>query len=89
MAAIDKLSDTDDPLDLGLPVNIGKRAQCTAATNVLNQLRILQRIAGSSDQNDRTLWAKELAPILALWKKLNQDSSLLPVIVTYQFSYSL
>ncbi|KAM7538000.1 hypothetical protein Aperf_G00000070110 [Anoplocephala perfoliata] len=78
VAAIDKLSDKDDPRDLGLPVNIGKTAHCTAAKTVLNQLRTLQHIAGSPDQNDRSLWAKELAPILALWKKLNQDNSLLP-----------
>lgn len=81
MTAIDKLSDVDSPSDLGLPANIGKTAQRTAATFVLGQLRNMQRISSSSNHYDREAWAKELGPILILWKKLNQDGSMLPVSI--------
>lgn len=85
MTAIDLLSDVDSPSDLGLPANIGKTAQRAAALAVLNQLRNLQRIIGSSAQSDRSLWSKELSPVLLLWKKLNQDGSLLPVMLWLMF----
>ncbi|VDD74961.1 unnamed protein product [Mesocestoides corti] len=78
VTAIDALSDVDKPRDLGLPANIGKTAQHIASANVLGQLRMLQRIVGSSNQNDRSLWLRELGPALALWKKLNHSGCLLP-----------
>lgn len=80
MIAIDQISKTDDPRDLGLPVNIGKKARCVAAERVLTQLRALQHIAGISNPDDQGLWTKQLSPIFTLWKKLNQDGNLLPVV---------
>ncbi|VDN12126.1 unnamed protein product [Dibothriocephalus latus] len=66
------------PLDLGLPANIGKTAQQTAAAVALGQLRELQRNIDHTALCDRTLWSKELSPVLILWKKLNHEGSLLP-----------
>ena len=84
MTAIDQMAKTDDPRDLGLPANIGKTAQRAAAEGIVTQLRALQRIA-SSNQGDRNLWTKQLSPILALWKKLNQDGYLLPVVSLFVY----
>lgn len=72
----------DDPHDLGLPANIGKTAHLAAAANVIGQLRLLQSLTGSSYLSDRSLWAEELSPILGLWKSLNQDEALLPVMLS-------
>ncbi|VDK31905.1 unnamed protein product [Taenia asiatica] len=82
VTAIDQLSEMDDPHDLGLPANIGKTAHLAAATSVIGQLRLLQSPVCSSHQSDRSLWAEELSPILSLWKKLNQDGALLPIVVS-------
>ncbi|VDL94656.1 unnamed protein product [Schistocephalus solidus] len=78
VTAIDQLPDVDLPLDLGLPANIGKTAQQTAAAVALGQLRELQRNIDHTAFCDRALWSKELSPVLILWKKLNHDGSLLP-----------
>lgn len=39
---------------------------------VISQLRMMQRVDGSSEKFDREAWEKQLTPFLNLWRKLNQ-----------------
>ncbi|GAA6076052.1 cytoplasmic dynein 2 heavy chain 1 isoform X1, partial [Tachysurus ichikawai] len=44
---------------------------------VISQLRILSRSVTAGSKFDRELWASGLSPVLNLWKRLNQGSSLI------------
>ena len=74
---INKLPEEDKPSFFGLPANIQRSYQRTQSTATINQLRILMRSVDGASKFEREKWNSELAPILNLWKKLNQGSSLL------------
>jgi len=71
------LSEEDKPSLFGLPANIDRSAQRIISGQVITQLKILMRPDISSQKFDKDKWATELAPILNLWKKLNQGSKVL------------
>ncbi|XP_041920571.1 cytoplasmic dynein 2 heavy chain 1 [Alosa sapidissima] len=48
-----------------------------APIQVISQLRILSRSVAAGSKFDREVWSSGLSPILNLWKKLNQGSSLI------------
>lgn len=54
--------------------------QRSEANRVIAQLRLLNRpFMDTKHKFDKSLWSKELGPILILWKKLNQGLNLLQV----------
>ena len=73
-AVISSLPEYDPPSFFGLPANIDRSSQRTISSQVIFQLRVLMRSESTGDKFDRELWAAELNPLLALWKKLNQVS---------------
>ena len=73
---IRRLADDDSPRMFGLPVNITASWQRSEAARVIAQLRHLQAGDSHSDKFDRDAWSAALTPVLNLWKKLNQGSSL-------------
>ena len=77
MDVVNKLPDDDKPSFFGLPANIQRSYQRTQSTATVNQLRTLMRSVDGASKFEREKWNAELAPILNLWKKLNQGSSLL------------
>ncbi|KAF0030538.1 hypothetical protein F2P81_017269 [Scophthalmus maximus] len=44
---------------------------------VISQLRVLSRSVATGSKFDRELWSNGLSPVLNLWKKLNQGSTLI------------
>ena len=74
---INKLPEEDNPSFFGLPANIQRSYQRTQSTATISQLRTLMRSVDGASKFEREKWNSELAPILNLWKKLNQGSSLL------------
>ncbi|XP_050416302.2 cytoplasmic dynein 2 heavy chain 1 [Patella vulgata] len=75
--AIEALPEFDKPSYFGLPENIERSAQRIISSQVISQLRILQRADVKASKFDKEVWANELGPILNLWKKLNQGSNLI------------
>lgn len=73
---VDKLSD-DQPAMFGLPENIMQSFQRTRSNQAINQLRTLMRSTNGASKFEKEKWHSELNPILNLWKKLNQGSTLL------------
>ncbi|XP_057314672.1 cytoplasmic dynein 2 heavy chain 1-like isoform X2 [Hydractinia symbiolongicarpus] len=71
------LPDEDKPSFFGLPSNIERSAQRIVSGQVISQLKILMRSDISAHKFDKEKWGSELAPILNLWKKLNQGSQTL------------
>ncbi|KAI5098641.1 cytoplasmic dynein 2 heavy chain 1, partial [Silurus meridionalis] len=71
------LPEDDKPSFFGLPANIERSAQRITSTQVISQLRILSRSVTAGSKFDRELWASGLSPVLNLWKRLNQGSSLI------------
>ena len=71
-AVISSLPEHDPPSFFGLPANIDRSSQRTISSLVISQLRVLMRSESTGERFDRELWAAELNPLLALWKKLNQ-----------------
>ena len=74
---VNKLSDEDKPSAFGLPANIERSYQRSRSSETISQLRALMRSAVGGSKFEREKWSAELSPILNLWKKLNQGSSLL------------
>ena len=77
LEVINKLPEEDKSSFFGLPANIQRSYQRTQSLATINQLRILMRSVDGASKFEREKWNAELAPILNLWKKLNQGSSLL------------
>ncbi|XP_008581746.1 PREDICTED: cytoplasmic dynein 2 heavy chain 1-like, partial [Galeopterus variegatus] len=76
-AIIEKLPENDKPSFFGLPANIARSSQRMISSQVISQLRILGRSVTAGSKFDREIWSNELSPVLNLWKKLNQNSSLI------------
>ncbi|KAK3531386.1 hypothetical protein QTP70_018186, partial [Hemibagrus guttatus] len=74
---VDSLPEDDKPSFFGLPANIERSAQRITSMQVISQLRILSRSITAGSKFDRELWATGLSPVLNLWKRLNQGSSLI------------
>ena len=72
MESIEQLPEFDKPAYFGLPENIDRSSQRMLSSGVITQLRILKRPDVKSAKFDKDVWARELGPILNLWKKLNQ-----------------
>ncbi|XP_067663541.1 cytoplasmic dynein 2 heavy chain 1-like isoform X1 [Haliotis asinina] len=79
---IESLPEFDKPSYFGLPENIERSAQRIISSQVISQLRILQRADVKASKFDKEVWANELGPILNLWKKLNQGSQLIQMKVS-------
>ncbi|KAL3878520.1 hypothetical protein ACJMK2_030860 [Sinanodonta woodiana] len=75
--AIEALPEFDKPSYFGLPENIERSAQRIISSQVITQLRILQRSDVKGSKFDKEVWATQLGPILNLWKKLNTGSNLI------------
>lgn len=71
-AAIEELPEFDNPSYFGLPDNIDRSAQRMVGSQVISQLKILQRANVKASKFDKEVWANELSPILNLWKTLNK-----------------
>ncbi|UJR10563.1 hypothetical protein I4U23_014763 [Adineta vaga] len=69
----DGLNDDDTPSLFGLPANIERSAQRMNSAQIINSLKILQRTDVEVEKFDKEKWSILLAPLLNLWKKLNQD----------------
>ncbi|KAM9317805.1 cytoplasmic dynein 2 heavy chain 1 [Pholidichthys leucotaenia] len=76
-SVIAKLPEDDRPAFFGLPANIERSSQRIISSQVISQLRILSRLVAAGSKFDRELWSNGLSPILNLWKKLNQGSTLI------------
>ncbi|XP_076467409.1 LOW QUALITY PROTEIN: cytoplasmic dynein 2 heavy chain 1-like [Babylonia areolata] len=79
---IANLPEFDKPSYFGLPENIERSAQRILSSQVISQLRVLQRADAKASRFDKEVWATQLGPILNLWKKLNQGSNLLQTKVS-------
>nr|XP_023648221.1 cytoplasmic dynein 2 heavy chain 1 isoform X1 [Paramormyrops kingsleyae]XP_023648222.1 cytoplasmic dynein 2 heavy chain 1 isoform X1 [Paramormyrops kingsleyae] len=75
--AMKSLPEDDRPAFFGLPANIERSAQRIFSSQVISQLRVLSRSVTAGSKFDRELWSSSLSPVLNLWKKLNQGSSLI------------
>lgn len=74
--AIEELPEFDKPSYFGLPENIERSAQRIVSSQVISQLKVLQRADVKASKFDKEVWANELGPVLNLWKKLNSVSIL-------------
>nr|XP_046169714.1 cytoplasmic dynein 2 heavy chain 1-like [Oncorhynchus gorbuscha] len=74
---IENLPEDDRPAFFGLPANIERSSQRIISSQVISQLRILTRSVAAGSKFDREIWSNGLSPVLNLWKKLNQGSSLI------------
>ncbi|KAJ8280434.1 hypothetical protein GJAV_G00054510 [Gymnothorax javanicus] len=74
---IENLPEDDRPGFFGLPANIERSSQRIVSSQVISQLRILSRSVAAGSKFDREVWSSGLSPVLNLWKKLNQGSSLI------------
>ncbi|XP_024132434.1 cytoplasmic dynein 2 heavy chain 1 [Oryzias melastigma] len=74
---IENLPEDDRPAFFGLPANIERSSQRIISSQVISQLRIVSRFVATGSKFDRELWSNSLSPILNLWKKLNQGSTLI------------
>ncbi|XP_028975291.2 cytoplasmic dynein 2 heavy chain 1 isoform X3 [Esox lucius] len=74
---IENLPEDDRPAFFGLPANIERSSQRITSCQVISQLRILSRSVAAGSKFDREIWSNGLSPVLNLWKKLNQGSSLI------------
>eukprot|EP00088_Acartia_fossae_P060344 TRINITY_DN72249_c0_g1_i1.p1 TRINITY_DN72249_c0_g1~~TRINITY_DN72249_c0_g1_i1.p1 ORF type:complete len:474 (-),score=40.40 TRINITY_DN72249_c0_g1_i1:72-1442(-) len=72
-----KLPEEDKPIFFGLPPNIEKTYQRNVSNEVLKQIKILSVSKEIGVKFEREKWQSELTPLLNLWKKLNQGSSML------------
>nr|CAD7594420.1 unnamed protein product [Timema genevievae] len=83
ISTIQQLSDTDKPEYFGLPANVERSLQRTTSREVISQLNsnyyqsTLTRPVEGVTKFDREEWQLRLAPVLNLWKKLNQSSDLI------------
>lgn len=71
---IERFSDHDAPSFFGLPANIDRTWQRITSTEVVKQLKELNRKTEILDIFDRQQWSSHLSPLLNLWKKLNQNT---------------
>ncbi|XP_029026743.1 cytoplasmic dynein 2 heavy chain 1 isoform X2 [Betta splendens] len=76
-SVIENLPEDDRPAFFGLPANIERSSQRIISSQVISQLRVLSRSVATGSKFDRELWSSGLSPVLNLWKKLNQGSTLL------------
>ncbi|XP_072546992.1 cytoplasmic dynein 2 heavy chain 1 isoform X2 [Salminus brasiliensis] len=76
-SVVENLPEDDRPSFFGLPANIERSAQRITSTQVISQLRILSRSVAAGSKFDREVWSSGLSPVLNLWKRLNQGSSLI------------
>ena len=74
---VHKMPDEDKPIYFGLPANINRSHQRNVSSQVISKLKLLMISFGVASRFDREKWQAELSPILNLWKKLNQGSSML------------
>ncbi len=67
------MPEFDRPAFFSLPENIDRSWQAQTSQSALVELKKLQRAdTRTTKQFDKEVWALELAPVLNLWKKLNQ-----------------
>ncbi|KAJ3590900.1 hypothetical protein NHX12_008848, partial [Muraenolepis orangiensis] len=76
-SVIENLPEDDRPAFFGLPANIERSSQRITSSQVISQLRVLSRSVATGSKFDRELWSTGLSPVLNLWKKLNQGSTLI------------
>uniref|UniRef100_A0A8C4HEE2 Cytoplasmic dynein 2 heavy chain 1 n=1 Tax=Dicentrarchus labrax TaxID=13489 RepID=A0A8C4HEE2_DICLA len=76
-SVIENLPEDDRPAFFGLPANIERSSQRIISSQVISQLRVLSRSVATGSKFDRELWSNGLSPVLYLWKKLNQGSTLI------------
>ncbi|XP_040902456.1 cytoplasmic dynein 2 heavy chain 1 [Toxotes jaculatrix] len=76
-SVIENLPEDDRPAFFGLPANIERSSQRIISSQVISQLRLLSRSVATGSKFDRELWSNGLSPVLNLWKKLNQGSTLI------------
>ncbi|XP_038123892.1 cytoplasmic dynein 2 heavy chain 1 [Cyprinodon tularosa] len=74
---VESLPEDDRPAFFGLPANIERSSQRIISSQVISQLRVLSRSVATGSKFDRELWSNGLSPVLNLWKKLNQGSTLI------------
>lgn len=79
---INSLPDIDAPSIFGLPTNIGRSLEQINSAAIIDQLKVLMRSSNISAKFDRQLWQRELAPVLTLWKHLNQGRDLIKARAT-------
>ncbi|KAM4743047.1 cytoplasmic dynein 2 heavy chain 1 isoform 3-T4 [Anableps anableps] len=76
-SVVENLPEDDRPAFFGLPANIERSSQRIISSQVISQLRVLSRSVAAGSKFDRELWSNGLSPVLNLWKKLNQGSTLI------------
>ncbi|XP_029374274.1 cytoplasmic dynein 2 heavy chain 1 isoform X3 [Echeneis naucrates] len=76
-SVIENLPEDDRPAFFGLPANIERSSQRIISSQVISQLCVLSRSVATGSKFDRELWSNGLSPVLNLWKKLNQGSTLI------------
>jgi dynein heavy chain 2 len=72
----ERIPSEDEPRLFGLPANIRFSWEATESRKSIAQLRHLHTGATDGTSLDRAVWNEQLSPVLALWKRLNQGSSL-------------
>lgn len=79
LGLVNQLPDYNSSSLFGLPENIDRSSQRIISSQVIMQLRVLQRFAVTGVRFDKDIWSKELIPILNRWKNLNQGSQIIKV----------
>ncbi|XP_052794024.1 cytoplasmic dynein 2 heavy chain 1-like isoform X3 [Mya arenaria] len=79
---IQDLPEFDKPSYFGLPENIERSAQRIVSSQVILQLKVLQRADVKASKFDKEVWANELGPVLNMWKKLNSGANLIQLKVS-------
>lgn len=87
MGAITELPEFDKPNYFGLPENIERSSQRIISNGVISQLKIIKRATTKASKFDKDVWAKELSPLLNLWKKLNTVCSMWIIVLIANIAF--
>jgi dynein heavy chain 2, cytosolic len=67
---ISTLPDSDNPKMFGLPPNIDRSVQRFNSQKYINILKAITAVSKEDLKFDREMWAKNIGPILKLWKSI-------------------
>lgn len=67
---INQISEQDNPLMFGLPVNIDRSVQRFNSQQVIQQLKSLSAVSAEELRFDKEKWSQQLGPVCQLWSTL-------------------
>jgi dynein heavy chain 2 len=72
-SVISKMNEVDTPDYFGLPLNIDKAVQRFNTLQIINSLKVIMQASAEELKFDKDNWAKQLGPIITLWKTLSRS----------------